>query len=836
MTVAGTGSSSASLVVNGLISGINTPQVIQALLQAYQIPITDLQNQQSSLGAQAADYKTLNSDLQAVQNAAQALNTPNSWDLMTASSSNTTVATATSSPGAQPGTLSFSVNALAQGNVMVSSGGVSSQNATVTSASSLLIATGGAAVGFSALSGSSGLALGKHTVSVTQSSAAASIAATTQLGGSTTITSGSNDTVSVTVNGTAYTLTIAAGTYTPSALVAAVDQAAAAAGAPIQASLSSTGMLEIATSEQGSGASLSVTGGTALTTLGLSSGASAQGADAIVSVDGTATTLSAITPGSQVTLAAPTGAITATIAAAPGASGALVTAGNVSSALVSTGNGSLANLISGIDNAGIGMTASAVQDSSGLYRLQISANQTGLAGQASVDTSALSSGPLSSLSTIAAAQDASVSVGGASGYTVSSSSNVFSNLMPGSAITVAATGQATVTVSQDAAGEAKQVASLVSAANQALGDINKLTAFDPTTKTGGPLMGSAVVQNLRNQIESMFASVGGTSGLANAASVGITLNSDGSLSFNQQSFEAAFSANPQQVAALFTQGGTFAPSSSGSAGEVSLVYAGNQTATGTYAVSISQSAAQATDTGSTLASGTVSAGETLTISSGTIQTSFATTAGESLATIASGLNSAFATAGLNLAAQVVSSGTQLQITSNSYGSAAQFSVSSSAPGTGTTGLGGTTAGVAANFAGTDVAGTINGVAATGTGQVLAAPSSDPTLNGLSLLVSATGITSPTALGSFTYTPGLAQQLVAIADQASNATNGSLTTTINSLNAEATGLNSQIANYQTLEQSQQAVLQKEFTTMETTLGQLKSEGSSLSSAISGLAGW
>ncbi len=55
--------STSPLVVNGIISGINTTQVIQALLQGYAQPITQLQTQQGTLASTASDYKTLNTDM-----------------------------------------------------------------------------------------------------------------------------------------------------------------------------------------------------------------------------------------------------------------------------------------------------------------------------------------------------------------------------------------------------------------------------------------------------------------------------------------------------------------------------------------------------------------------------------------------------------------------------------------------------------------------------------------------------------------------------------------------------------------------------------------------------
>jgi flagellar hook-associated protein 2 len=828
------GANGNQIVVNGLVSGINTTAVIQALLQGYQAPITNTEEQQATDTSQADDYRTLNNDFQALQSAAATLSTASSWDLATATTSNSSVATATAAAGAQTGSLAFTVNQLAQANVLASSSGVSSEGQVVTTSPALLVATGAAALGFSGLSAGAGLAIGSHTVTVTQSSAAATVTGQTALATSTAIVTGTNDTVDLTVNGSAYTLTLAPGAADgPAQLAAAVDAAATAAGAPVQASIDPTGALQLASDRQGSQASLTVTGGDALAALGLSTGQSATGADAIVSVDGTTTTLSSIDPGQQVTLAAPSGSVVATVAGGPNAAGSLVAAGTADAADVATGSGSLAQVVSAINDSGLAATAAAIQLASGQYILQVSANQTGEDGAVTVDQQALAGSPLGRIDTIAQAQDATVSVGGATGYTLSSSSDTFGNLLPGTAITVASTGQATVTVTPDATGEAAKVSALVAAANKALSDITTLAGYNEATKTAGPLMGSAVVDGLQQQILSIVGSVSGTSTLGDSADVGITLESNGTLSFDQDTFESAYGANPKAVAALFTQGAAFTPSASGQAGEVSLVYAGNDTATGSYAVTVSHSATQATDAGAVVAGGVVGTAETLTFTQDGIDAEYSTAAGESLASVETGLNQVFAAAGLTVTAQLGAGGTQLQVTSNGYGSAQGFQVTSTATGAGTTGLAGTVTGQPVTFAGTDVAGTIDGVAATGSGQVLSAPDADPTLAGLSVLVDATGISAPTDIGTIDYRPGVAQQLVSAMNGATDASSGSITSAINTLNAEATGLNSHISMLEKLESSQQAVLEQEFTTMETNLGNLKNESAQLSSQIADL---
>ncbi|HET6873190.1 MAG TPA: flagellar filament capping protein FliD [Acidimicrobiales bacterium] len=828
----------------GLISGLNTQAIIAAELQQYEIPINNLRSEQSSISNQISDYQQINSDLLALQTDTTTLASKSGWTARAATSSNTGVATATAANGTPAGSISFTVTQLASSNTLVSSGTVSSPSQIVTSSPAILLSEGGGQLGFQSLADSSGgtaLPLGSHTIQVTQASQAASTTGTATVNGAgtTTITTGSNDTIAVTVDGTAYNLTLAAspaGGYTGSALLSAVNQAitAAGAGGALQAGYNASGQLILSTIAQGSSHSLQITGGDALSTLGLST-ASSTGVDAVVTVDGTSNTLNNVGPGGSVTLNGAGGTTIQTVlngsSSQQYANSSLISLGSVTATNVSTGSGSLSDLVSSINASGTGIVASDVQTGSGQYILQLSSSGTGAVNDLSIDTSAFSGSPLGSMRTAVAGQDAQIQVGGPSGYTVSSKNNVFSGLLPGLTITATqvSSSPVTVTVAADSAAIAKSVGQMVTDANTVLTDLQSFAGYNAATKTGGPLMGSATLQNLRNEILATVASTVGTSNLGSAVNAGISI-SNGALSFDQDKFISAFQANPSQVQSLFTQGGTFSPTASAYAGQVSFGYASATTKPGTYDVQISQSATQASTLGSVLAGGAVSSGETLDISVGSATASYTTTAGQTLASIAAGINAALASQSLSLSAQVVN-GNQIELVSTGYGSATSFTVASSNTGAGSLGLTGGSA--SATFTGTDVAGTINGVAATGHGQFLAAPTTDPVLAGFSVNVTTPGITSLTDLGSITYAPGLAQVLSTISQSMSDPVTGAITTTIKGLQAQSTNINPQIQMYQNMVNEQQQLLMAKYATMEANLNALKSQSTALAGELAQL---
>ena len=327
------------------------------------------------------------------------------------------------------------------------------------------------------------------------------------------------------------------------------------------------------------------------------------------------------------------------------------------------------------------------------------------------------------LNTTTAAQDAIVSVGGAGGFQVTSASNAVSGLLPGLTVNVSQVSASPVTVSvkPDGTQVATQVASLVSAANAVLTSISTDTAYDQSTNSAAALNGATSLTELSQEVLSLVGSAVGASGVGSdgtaGESAGLAITASGTITFNQTAFVTAYNANPSGVQSMFTEGGTFSPSSPTYAGEVSVAGATDETTPGAYSVSISQSAAQAVDTGSTTfaaPSSTLGAAESYSVTSGSSSATYAASAGESVANVISGLNSALAASGIGVSASLVgaSGSYHVQLSTAAYGAGASFSLSAS----GADQLGLTTSGT--SFAGADVIGTIDGQAATGVGQTL----------------------------------------------------------------------------------------------------------------------
>ncbi|MHB1663840.1 MAG: flagellar filament capping protein FliD [bacterium] len=114
----------------GPSSGIDYSTILSALQQSLSEPITVLQTESGVYNTQLSAWKTIGTDLTNLNSAAQALASPSLMQSYTATPSNSSVATATASSSALPGTYSFTVNQLAQANE-IGSQGVASTSTTV---------------------------------------------------------------------------------------------------------------------------------------------------------------------------------------------------------------------------------------------------------------------------------------------------------------------------------------------------------------------------------------------------------------------------------------------------------------------------------------------------------------------------------------------------------------------------------------------------------------------------------------------------------------------------------------------------------------------------------
>jgi flagellar hook-associated protein 2 len=218
-----------------------------------------------------------------------------------------------------------------------------------------------------------------------------------------------------------------------------------------------------------------------------------------------------------------------------------------------TGGGTFAELVAAINDPAnaTGLRASAVRVGTDRYRLLVESVETG--AQQDFALTGLDGGQLLGGQSVRAATDSRISLG--AGITVTSPSTAFADVVPGVSLTLAgstpAGTTATVTVARDASGATASVKELVGQVNSVLTEISSLTGYDAASKKSGVLSGDPGVRALRSAIlQAVHPPDGGS-----MATVGIELDRNGQLTFDEEAFAEAYAADPAGVAAQFTTGG-----------------------------------------------------------------------------------------------------------------------------------------------------------------------------------------------------------------------------------------------------------------------------------------
>ena len=230
--------------------------------------------------------------------------------------------------------------------------------------------------------------------------------------------------------------------------------------------------------------------------------------------------------------------------------------GAVTGTITVGGGGTLAEAVTAINASNFGLSASAVQVSPGSYKLQVTAKTSGAAVAFDLRNPANQTlaSPPDDFTTVTQGRNATLTVGDpATGYQVTSPTNTFTGLMAGVTITVSKPeASVIVDVAADPTAVATSMKALVDAANRALGEITVRT--DPERGAAAVLKGDIALRTLTSQVLQAVSSAVGTS---SPARIGLQLEKDGTIVFDQAKFTAALAADPtlaQRIGAGGPQG------------------------------------------------------------------------------------------------------------------------------------------------------------------------------------------------------------------------------------------------------------------------------------------
>jgi flagellar hook-associated protein 2 len=167
--------------------------------------------------------------------------------------------------------------------------------------------------------------------------------------------------------------------------------------------------------------------------------------------------------------------------------------------------------------------------------------------------------PPAGMSQLQAAQDASLTI---DGIPITKTSNTITDAIQGVTLNLTQVTDGnpiTISVGQDAETVKTSVDNFVKAYNELKQTISKMTAYDPTSKTGGPLVGDSGARSVLNQIRgALTQAVSGAGNLSLLSDIGVAFQKDGTLSLDDSKLQKAIQSNFQDITDLFTSTDGFA--------------------------------------------------------------------------------------------------------------------------------------------------------------------------------------------------------------------------------------------------------------------------------------
>jgi flagellar hook-associated protein 2 len=472
-----TGTSSFSF--DGVLSGMNTSSIIDALVAAQRAPLTQLENQRAKIETRDAAYQDVRGKLSSFQSSLKTLLLTSSINTRSTVSSTPTIATASASADAASGT--FSVNVLKRATATVVNSGAAIGRPVTSDGfgnvdSSVVLASAGLATPIS----SGNFTINGQTIAVNPAVdtwADVKTRIETATASTVTLAFGPNS-VSLVSNGAP--MQIGSGSDTSNFLTATHLAGAAQVG---------SGGVPPTTYTVASNAKL----GAANTTAALSN------ANLVTAIDDNGGTGSFKVNGVDITW----------------------TANDSLNSVLTRINASTANVRASYDPS---------SDKISLVSLNTGAQDVALSDTSGNFLAAVGLGA-GSMKTVGAPAEYTITQNGTTSPTQYSNTNSVSNALPGVSLTLAGEGSTTVSISQDTGAAAKNVQAFVDAYNSLTDQIDKYTFNDIANKRTGVLSGDSTIRGIQNQIRGLIggnALVGSGATYKSLADIGISTGKVGS--------------------------------------------------------------------------------------------------------------------------------------------------------------------------------------------------------------------------------------------------------------------------------------------------------------------
>ena len=212
---------------------------------------------------------------------------------------------------------------------------------------------------------------------------------------------------------------------------------------------------------------------------------------------------------------------------------------------VGSGVNTLDQLAASINSQGLGVTANVVTDSSGA-RLSLVSSTSGTAGDFTITNDSAASFKRANTGA-----NASLTV---DGVPISSATNTVTGALAGVTLNLAGASPSTeisLAVAPDTSSIATAVNTFVTAYNTLISDVNSQFKYDSSTNTAGTLQTDSAVQSLQGALLNATNYNAAGNSFSTLTSLGVTTNSDGTLSVNATLLSSAVQANSAAVTNFF---------------------------------------------------------------------------------------------------------------------------------------------------------------------------------------------------------------------------------------------------------------------------------------------
>jgi flagellar hook-associated protein 2 len=217
---------------------------------------------------------------------------------------------------------------------------------------------------------------------------------------------------------------------------------------------------------------------------------------------------------------------------------------------VNSANPTLQGLVAAINQSSAGVSASIITDASGA-RLSLVSQTSGAAGQISIDSSALNDSTTGSALSLASGQSGQNALLTVDGIGISSASNTVSSVISGVTFQLLGTSASPVQVqiANNTQSVTSGLATLVTNYNAVVSALSTQEGKDASGKSE-PLSGLPIISSLQQALSGALVQQAGTL-LTSITQIGLSLNSNGTLSLNTDQLTSALNSNYAGVQSFF---------------------------------------------------------------------------------------------------------------------------------------------------------------------------------------------------------------------------------------------------------------------------------------------